>query len=154
MLNKQGSPGLTRLEPDIDDIDPDDAFSRVPYEKGSLFLLYLEQLVGGEEPMTKYLQSYIQKFRGRSIQTSDMKAHFLEFFSDIGKVQGVDWEHWLHGEGLPDFDLAAHVDKTLVDESRSAADRWLEGIPLDVPMMSLCHSWVPCYTLLRVLKTQ
>ena len=116
MLNKQGSRGLTCLEPDIDDVDPDDAFSRVPYEKGSLFLFYLEQLVGGEEPMTKYLGSYVETFRGKSIQTSDMKAHFLEFFKDVQEVQGIDWELWLHGEGLPGFDLTAHVDKTLLDQ--------------------------------------
>ncbi|CAE7031882.1 lkhA [Symbiodinium sp. CCMP2592] len=137
MLNKQGSSGLTRLEPDIDDIDPDDAFSRVPYEKGSLFLFYLEQLVGGEEPMTKYLQSYIQKFRGRSIQTSDMKAHFIEFFKGVAEVKQVDWELWLHGEGIPDFDLTAHVDKTLLEESRQAADRWLLETPQDLQIMSL-----------------
>ncbi|CAE7938265.1 lkhA [Symbiodinium necroappetens] len=137
MLNKQGSSGLTRLEPDIDDIDPDDAFSRVPYEKGSLFLFYLEQLVGGEEPMTKYLQSYIQKFRGRSIQTSDMKAHFIEFFKGVGELKQVDWELWLHGEGIPDFDLTAHVDKTLLEESRQAANRWLVETPQDLQIMSL-----------------
>ncbi|OLP91527.1 Leukotriene A-4 hydrolase [Symbiodinium microadriaticum] len=137
MLNKQGSSGLTRLEPDIDDIDPDDAFSRVPYEKGSLFLFYLEQLVGGEEPMTKYLQSYIQKFRGRSIQTSDMKAHFIEFFKGVGELKQVDWELWLHGEGIPDFDLTAHVDKTLLEESRQAAKRWLVETPQDLQIMSL-----------------
>ena len=28
-------------------MDPDDAFSKVPYEKGSTFLWYLEDLVGG-----------------------------------------------------------------------------------------------------------
>ena len=137
MLNKQGSAGLTRLEPDIGDIDPDDAFSRVPYEKGSLFLFYLEQLVGGEEPMTKYLQSYIQKFRGRSIQTGDMQAHFIEFFKGVGKLKQVDWELWLHGEGIPDFDLRHYVDRTLLEESHQAAVRWLLETPQDLQIMSL-----------------
>ena len=40
MLNRQGSPGLTRLEPDIDDIDPDDAFSRVWVAAKDLYLSY------------------------------------------------------------------------------------------------------------------
>ena len=40
MLNRQGSPGLTRLEPDIDDIDPDDAFSRVWVAVKDLYLSY------------------------------------------------------------------------------------------------------------------
>lgn len=39
---------LTKLVPDLKGLHPDEAFSRVPYEKGSLFLRYLEQCVGGE----------------------------------------------------------------------------------------------------------
>lgn len=38
---------LTRLVPDLTGVHPDDSFSRVPYEKGSLFLRYLEDLTGG-----------------------------------------------------------------------------------------------------------
>ena len=36
---------LTALVPNLDGVDPDDSFSSVPYEKGSNFLYYLEQLV-------------------------------------------------------------------------------------------------------------
>ena len=32
--------------PRLDQVDPDDAFTSVPYEKGSTFLFYLEQLIG------------------------------------------------------------------------------------------------------------
>lgn len=39
---------LTNLVVDLGLRHPDEAFSIVPYEKGSLFLRYLEQLVGGE----------------------------------------------------------------------------------------------------------
>ena len=38
---------FTKLIQDHTNQDPDVAFSCVPYEKGSAFLLYLEQLVGG-----------------------------------------------------------------------------------------------------------
>jgi leukotriene-A4 hydrolase len=38
---------LTALVVDLEDVDPDDAFSVVPYEKGAAFLWYLEDLVGG-----------------------------------------------------------------------------------------------------------
>lgn len=38
---------LTNLVCDLKGIHPDDSFSRVPYEKGSLFLRYIEDLVGG-----------------------------------------------------------------------------------------------------------
>lgn len=38
---------LTKLVVDLTGVDPDDAFSTVPYEKGHTFLFYLEQLLGG-----------------------------------------------------------------------------------------------------------
>ena len=38
---------MTALVVDLEDVDPDDAFSVVPYEKGAAFLWYLEDLVGG-----------------------------------------------------------------------------------------------------------
>lgn len=38
---------LTKLVVNLDDVHPDDAFSSVPYEKGHIFLRYLENTVGG-----------------------------------------------------------------------------------------------------------
>ena len=38
---------MTALVVDLEDVDPDDAFSVVPYEMGAAFLWYLEDLVGG-----------------------------------------------------------------------------------------------------------
>ena len=38
---------FTQLVVNLNGIDPDDAFSSVPYEKGYAFLYYLEQLLGG-----------------------------------------------------------------------------------------------------------
>ena len=43
----------------------------IPYEKGSTFLWYLEQLVGGGETFEPFLRSYYDKFKFKSI-TSDM----------------------------------------------------------------------------------
>lgn len=38
---------LTNLVPSLCDVDPDDAFSSVPYEKGFALLYHLEELMGG-----------------------------------------------------------------------------------------------------------
>lgn len=38
---------LTNLIPNLNEVDPDVAFSSVPYEKGFALLFYLEQLLGG-----------------------------------------------------------------------------------------------------------
>lgn len=45
----------------LKDQDPDDAFSSVPYEKGFFFLHYLQSLVGGPEPMEKFMHAYFTK---------------------------------------------------------------------------------------------
>jgi leukotriene-A4 hydrolase len=37
---------FTKLVIDLDEKDPDDAFSTVPYEKGFTFLFHLEKLLG------------------------------------------------------------------------------------------------------------
>ena len=39
---------FTKLVPDLKGKDPDDAFSKVPYEKGFIFLFYLENLLTKE----------------------------------------------------------------------------------------------------------
>lgn len=38
---------LTNLVPSLQEVDPDDAFSSVPYEKGFALLYHLEELLGG-----------------------------------------------------------------------------------------------------------
>lgn len=125
MLVAQGTPELTCLNPELEGIDPDHAFSRVPYEKGSLFLYYLEDVVGGPERMTEWLRSYVDEFKHRSIGTEHFKEHFTRFFAECEAVQQVDWQHWLKGEGLPDFDLASRVDQSLLEQSRALANAWL-----------------------------
>ena len=42
---------FTAMVPKLKDVDPDDAFSSIPYEKGFLLLFYLETLVGGPTGM-------------------------------------------------------------------------------------------------------
>jgi leukotriene-A4 hydrolase len=38
---------LTQLVVNLKDTDPDDAFSSIPYEKGSALLFFLEESLGG-----------------------------------------------------------------------------------------------------------
>lgn len=38
---------MTKLIPSLKEVDPDVAYSSVPYEKGFALLFYLEQLLGG-----------------------------------------------------------------------------------------------------------
>lgn len=77
---------VTKLVMNLTDIDPDDAFSIVPYEKGHTFLFYLEQLLGGPEVFEPYLKSYLDTYKYKSIETDTWKKHLYEYFSDKTKV--------------------------------------------------------------------
>lgn len=63
-------PELTRLRTHLDGVDPDHAFSTVPYEKGYLLLRALEGVVGRER-WDAFLLRYMQTFRFRSITTEE-----------------------------------------------------------------------------------
>ncbi len=92
------SPGLTRLRTHLQDIDPDEAFSVVPYEKGYLFLRTLEQAVGRER-FDAFLKTYLKTFRFRSVTTDD----FLELAERElpGVLEKVGAQEWIDGEGIP-----------------------------------------------------
>lgn len=111
-VNEQFGPDhkFTKLVPDLKGIDPDDAFSSVPYVKGSTFLWFLEDKVGGAEKFEPFLKSYYEKFKYQSITTDIFKAYFLEYFSSCEAVKDIDWATWLYGVGMPpwkpDFDTS------------------------------------------------
>ena len=48
---------FTAMVPNLKDIDPDDAFSSIPYEKGFLLLFYLETLVGSSKGMVYVVEA-------------------------------------------------------------------------------------------------
>ncbi|KAL3311434.1 Leukotriene A-4 hydrolase [Cichlidogyrus casuarinus] len=50
---------FTKLVPNLHNVHPDDSYSRVPYEKGSLLLYHLET-VYGKDKMITWLKAYLQ----------------------------------------------------------------------------------------------
>jgi leukotriene-A4 hydrolase len=63
-------PQLTRLRTELRGVDPDDAFSRVPYEKGYLLLCAIEAAVG-RDAFSRWLRSYLGAFRFGALTTED-----------------------------------------------------------------------------------
>merc|ERR1712088_111994 len=91
---------LTALVVNLDGVDPDDAFSVVPYEKGSTFLWYLEDTVGGPELFEPFLRAYYEKFKYQSIDSYQFKDFFLDYFKDKD-LSGINWEQWFNAPGMP-----------------------------------------------------
>ncbi|XP_045147297.1 leukotriene A-4 hydrolase [Echinops telfairi] len=73
---------FTKLVVDLKDVDPDVAYSSIPYEKGFALLFYLEQLLGGPEVFLGFLKAYVRKFSYQSITTDDWKGFLYSYFTD------------------------------------------------------------------------
>jgi aminopeptidase N len=91
-------PALTKLRTHLDGIDPDAAYSLVPYEKGYLFLCAIEAAVG-RESFSRWLRSYLTTFRFGAITTEDFIAHIEEGLP--GALTAANATVWLDGEGIP-----------------------------------------------------
>ncbi|KAL1873813.1 hypothetical protein VTK73DRAFT_728 [Phialemonium thermophilum] len=107
-------------------IDPDDAFSTVPYEKGFHFVYYLDRLVGREN-FDKFIPYYFSKWANKSLDSYEFKDTFLEFFSapeyaDLkDKITEIDWEGRFYSTGLPPKPA---FNTTLVDVCYELAQKW------------------------------
>lgn len=89
---------LTKLRTNLAGIDPDDAFSSVPYEKGARLVVLMERTVG-RATWDAFLADYMATFRFQSITTEEFFA-FLEQKLP-GTAAKVDADAWLHQPGLP-----------------------------------------------------
>lgn len=126
---------LTNLRPRLEGIDPDDAFSSVPYEKGFNFLTYLENLVG-EAHFAVFMKTYIKNFAYQSITSEDFRSYFLGYFSApsfqtavapetdsvAARIATVDWERWFNTPGEPL--VHNHFDKALASAAEALAQHW------------------------------
>ncbi|TPX57955.1 leukotriene-A4 hydrolase [Powellomyces hirtus] len=119
-------PEFTCLCPRLENEDPDEAFSSVPYEKGFNFLFYLEKELGGPAVFEPYLKAHVTKFAHKSINTNDFKTFLYEFYQDQeGKtaiLNAVDWEAWFHKPGMPP--VTNVFDDSLAKACQQLADEW------------------------------
>lgn len=82
-------------------VHPDDSFSKVPYEKGSLFLRYLENVTGGPEVFEPFLRKYFDTFKYKSIDTDEFVNFFKNYFNASKDIEAIDWNTWLYSPGMP-----------------------------------------------------
>uniref|UniRef100_A0A669B2P9 Leukotriene A-4 hydrolase n=1 Tax=Oreochromis niloticus TaxID=8128 RepID=A0A669B2P9_ORENI len=93
---------LTNLVPSLQDVNPDDAFSSVPYEKGFALLYHLEEQLGGPEVFMGFVKSYIQRFAYSSVTTEEWKNYLFAYFKDkVDILNKVDWNAWMFTPGMP-----------------------------------------------------
>ncbi|KAJ2466528.1 Leucyl aminopeptidase yscIV [Coemansia sp. RSA 2322] len=121
---------LTALVPKLDGVDPDDAYSTVPYDKGAHLLYYLEQHLGGVDVFEPYMRSYVNTFQGKSIGTHDWKSHLFAYFAEhdpskLELLNQVDWDKWLFAPGMPP--ISNKYDERPQQICLDLAERWLSA---------------------------
>lgn len=121
---------FTKLVVNLEGIDPDDAFSVCPYEKGFTFLYYLEQLLGGPDIFEAFLRSYFEKFKYKSVTTEDFKNYLTDYFKEDKRVNEIEWDKWLYTPGLP-YKIPQY-DNTLQAACADLVSKWLSWNTSDV----------------------
>jgi hypothetical protein len=119
-------PADSKLAIDLRDRDPAEVFSEIPYEKGRLFLNYLDAKFGRDR-FDEFLRGYFDHFAFKSITTEEFlaycQANLLDRFPGIVTREQVD--AWVLNPGLPgDAVLPVTTMLQPVDVARAA---WLKG---------------------------
>lgn len=118
-------PKFTTLVWDLNGVSPDDAFSKIPYEKGFNFIYYLENMVGGKAKFDPFIKHYFTTWRYKALDSEQFKSTFTEFYKDDKQVlESIDWDRWLHGQGLPP--VIPKFDTTLADEVYALVNKWID----------------------------
>ncbi|KAI5861248.1 peptidase family M1-domain-containing protein [Durotheca rogersii] len=107
-------------------VDPEDAFSSVPYEKGFHFLYYLDRLVGREH-FDKFIPHYFRTWARKSLDSFEFKQTFLDFFEKYGnaevneKIAQIPWDEKFYKPGLPP---KPNFNTAYVDSCLELAEKW------------------------------
>jgi aminopeptidase N len=119
-------PPHQQLAVDLRNEDPDDGVTDLVYEKGKLFLQFLESRFGRNE-LQAFLRGYFDHFAFQSIYTEQfldyLRANLLA--KKPGVVTEAQIQEWVYGPGLPAYaalpagDVFAPID--------AARKSWLAG---------------------------
>jgi leukotriene-A4 hydrolase len=111
---------------DLRDRNPGEGFTEIPYEKGRLFLNYLDAQFGRER-FDQFLHDYFDHFAAKSISSEQFLAYLQEDLLDRypGIVSRQQANAWVFSPGIPaDAVLPTTAMLQPVEEARTA---WLAG---------------------------
>ena len=143
-LDSAGHADWTRLALSTEGVDPDDSFSRVPYEKGFHFLWYLERTLG-EALFADFIKEHVASRRFGVVALPEWRRSLENFCTqrnDIEpglaqKLASVDWEVWTTGTGMPPVEPP--FDRSLLEQAEQEAARWCADA--QVPDADIVAGW-------------
>ena len=123
---------LTKLFPNVYRDGPDGIMSNIAYEKGYLFLKYLEDKIGIEN-FYGFLRAYLTSYSYKSIEVSDMRRAFEAYTSKLTKeslnadpkdlLADIEWSTWLYKGGIPS--IAKNYTNEFIEKAIKLADCYL-----------------------------
>ncbi|HJV22287.1 MAG TPA: M1 family metallopeptidase [Holophagaceae bacterium] len=117
-------PAFRPLLPAMGEHDPDDAYSRIPYEKGALLLRRLEEAYG-RPAFDAWLRSWFQDHALQSVHTSEFLAHVRKHLLSQAPDKAPDLAAWLT-EGTYPAD-APRPESPAFAAVEAQARRWSQG---------------------------
>ena len=113
------------LHVDLKGRDPDEGFTQVPYEKGALFLRYLEETVGRAK-FDKFVRGYFDRYAFQSITTETFVDYLNKnLLAQNPKVSATNVELWIERAGLP---INAPQPKSdAFDKVETQVNAWLKN---------------------------
>jgi leukotriene-A4 hydrolase len=124
--------------------DPDDSFSAIPYTKGMLFLIFLEQKFGRNNFDT-FLNNYFDDHAFQSLDTEGFIKYLQTKLIDKhpGKVSMADIKQWIFEPGLPKN--SPNPTSEAFNMVQKQLDSWLAGDKLlkQIPTSDwTVHEWL------------
>ncbi|XP_072016184.1 LOW QUALITY PROTEIN: aminopeptidase B-like [Amphiura filiformis] len=122
---------LNKLRVALDrNIDLEEIYNEVPYEKGYAFVTYLEYLAGSRTKFCDFLKAYCIKFKHKSVVAEDLLDFFLDFFPEL-KQQGVEnksgfeFTNWLNDSSWPPYVPDLSAGESLMKPAEKLAYKWM-----------------------------
>lgn len=115
----------THLKLDLHGRDPDDGMTDIAYEKGALFLMQLEQLVGREK-FDQFLKKYFTDHKFQTITTKEFIVYLKENLLQENGVE-YDIDQWIFSADIPadhfkvESDRLKKVEAYLSDQMKAGS---------------------------------
>jgi len=127
----------THLFLDLTGRDPDEAATKLPYEKGYFLLRLIEENVG-RAAWDRFLRDYFDRHAFQSMTTTELVAELKNAFPQLG----VDVNVWIHGPGIPENAPVVKSDAfAKVEEQVQAFEKGTPAASLATKNWST-HEWI------------
>ncbi|UII22288.1 M1 family metallopeptidase [Fulvivirga ligni] len=102
-MQENNMAGDTRLRLELEGRNPDDGVTSIAYDKGYLFLRYLEE-AAGREKFDAFVKDYFSRNAFKSMTTEEFIKQLDEYLLTEGRINigMVKINEWIHQPGLPD----------------------------------------------------